>query len=204
MKWPLVLLFAGALVAADGPRLTYSKSFPKSKPEFEQLTVTRGGDVQYREAVDEDDPVAFKLTDAETAEVFALADKLDHFKRPLESSAKVAFTGAKTMRWEDGAEKNEVKFNYSEDASARALTDLFEHMAESARYQIELERTVKYDKLGVVNALSLIESALNEKRLVGADQYLPLLDRVIKNDSYMHTARERAATLAAAIRSGKK
>ncbi len=204
MKLALALLFAGALFAADGPRLTYSKSFPGSKPEFVQLTLARTGEVEYREAADEDDPVAFKLTEAETGEVFALADRLDHFQRPLESSAKVAFTGAKTLQWENGAEKHEVKFNYSDDAAARAIADWFERMAESARYRVELERTVKYDKLGVVNSLSLIESAMTGKRLVGGDQFLPLLDRVINNGSYMHTARERAAALAAAIRNGKK
>jgi hypothetical protein len=204
MKWPLVLLFAASLVAADGSRLTFSKSFPGSKPEFIQLTLARSGEVEYREAPDEDDPIAFKLTEAETGEVFALAEKLDHFKRPLESSAKVAFTGAKTLRWESGAEKNEVKFNYSEDASARALADWFERMAESARCRIDLERTVKYDKLGVVSALARIETVMKDKRLAGAEQFLPMLDRVIANSSYMNTARERAAALAAVIRGEKK
>jgi hypothetical protein len=204
MKWALALLFAGALLAAEGPRLTYSKSFPGSKPAYVELTLAKSGAVEYREAAGEDDPVTFKLSESETAEVFDLAAKLDHFKRPLEGSAKVAFMGAKTLRWENGAEKNEVKFNYSEDLSARAIADWFERMAESARYQIELERTAKYDKLGVVNALTLIESAMNDKRLVGGEQYLPMLDRVANNDSYMHTARERATALAAIIRGGKK
>ena len=206
MKWPLLSLLAcaSALLAADGPRLTYSKSFPGSNPAFVQVILTRSGEVEYREAPEEDDPVKFRLTETETGEVFALADKLDRFKRPLESPIKVAFLGAKTLRWEDGAEKNEVKFNYSEDPSARALADWFERMAESARYQIDLERTVKYDKLGVVAALTQIESAMNAKRLTGAEQYLPLLDRVIANESYMHTARTRAAALAAAIRDQKK
>jgi len=204
MKWPLILLFAATLTAADGPRITYSKSFPGSNPAFVQLTLVRSGDVEYREAADEDDPIEFKLNEAETAEVFTLAEKLDHFKRPLETPIKVAFMGAKTLRWEDGAEKNEVKFNYSSDEPARELVDWFERMAESARYNADLERAVKYDKLGVVSAVTQIESALRDKRLVGGEQFLPMLDRVINNDSYMHTARERATAVAAAIRGAKK
>jgi len=192
------------LTAADGPRITYSKSFPGSNPAFVQLTLVRSGDVEYREAADEDDPIEFKLNEAETAEVFTLAEKLDHFKRPLETPIKVAFMGAKTLRWEDGAEKNEVKFNYSSDEPARELVDWFERMAESARYNADLERAVKYDKLGVVSAVTQIESALRDKRLVGGEQFLPMLDRVINNDSYMHTARERATAVAAAIRGAKK
>jgi hypothetical protein len=38
---------------------------------------------------------------------------------------------------------------------------------------------------------------------VAAAQLLPVLDRIIKNESYIHMARERAASLADAIRSPK-
>jgi hypothetical protein len=76
-------------------------------------------------------------------------------------------------------------------------------MAESAQHRIELERTAKYDKLGVLRALLLLQSALERKRLVGYDQYLPMLDRIAKNETYMHTARARAAEIAEAIRSPK-
>jgi hypothetical protein len=41
------------------------------------------------------------------------------------------------------------------------------------------------------------------KRLVGLDRFLPLLDKVAKNDVYLHMARERAASLASAIRDPK-
>jgi hypothetical protein len=48
-----------------------------------------------------------------------------------------------------------------------------------------------------------LEQALGRKRLVAPDQYLPMLDRISKNESYMHTARARAAEIAEAIRSAK-
>jgi hypothetical protein len=111
--------------------------------------------------------------------------------------------GAKTFRWENGAERNEVKFNYSQEPSAQALLDWFERMAESAQREIDLERTVKYDKLGVVRSLLLLQAAMDKKRIVGAEQYLPFLDRIIKNESYMHTAQERAAEIVEAIRATK-
>jgi len=46
-------------------------------------------------------------------------------------------------------------------------------MGESAEHRIELERTAKYDRLGVLKSLLLLESAMDRKRLVGMDQYLP-------------------------------
>ncbi len=108
--------------------------------------------------------------------------------------------GTKTFRYENGEQKNEVKFNYSEDQSARDLLDWFERIAESAQHRIGLERTARFDRLGVVRALLLLESAIERKRLVALDQYLPMLDKIAKNETYMHTARARAAEIAEAIR----
>ena len=144
--------------------------------------------------------VAFKLSEAEINEIFSLVDKLEHFRRPLESRLKVAFTGTKTFRLENGGETSEVKFNFSEDLAARALTDWFERIAESGQHFINLERAVKYDKLGVLKAVLLLEASMDRKRLVALHQYLPLLDRVARNATYMHTARVRAAGIADAIR----
>ena len=203
MKWTLILLFANVLFAGGGPRLFYSRSFPGSVPAYFQVTLEQNGEAEYREAPDEDNPLTFHLTEAEANEVFGLAEKLDYFKHPLESPLKVAFMGAKTFRYENGDRKSEVKFNFSEDPQARELMDWFERMGESAEHRIELERTAKYDRLGVLKALLLLESAMDRKRLVGMDQYLPMLERIAKNESYMHTARARASEIAEAIRNPK-
>lgn len=198
----LILALAGSLWAGDGPRLFYSKAFPGSTPAYVQVTVDRSGAAEYREAPDDDDPLTFTLTRAEADEVFALADKLDHFKRPLESPLKVAFMGKKTFRWENGTKKHEVQFNYSDDLDARALWDWFERMTDSAQLRINLDRAAKYDRLGVFKAVTQVEDALARKRLVAASQFLPTLDRIIKNESYMHTARVRASEIVEAIRNG--
>ena len=203
MKWSLLLLLASALFAGDAGRLIYTKSFPGSSPAFTQVTVDAAGNAEYREAEDDDQPLKFKLAEADVKQVFDLAAKLDYFKHPLESALKVAFMGMKTFRYQNGDQKTEVKFNYSEDLSAQALLDWFERMSESAQHRIELDRAAKYDKLGVVKALMLLGSAMDRKRLVALEQYLPTLDRIAKNETYMHTARVRAAEIAEAIRAPK-
>jgi hypothetical protein len=203
MKRSLLLLFTSMLFAGEGPRLVLTKSFPHSVPEFMQVTLDKAGAIEYREAADDENPLKYQLTAAEATQVFGLADKLDHFKRPLESGLKVAFMGTKTFRYEDGEQKTEAKFNYSEDPAAKELLDWFERMAESAQHRIDLDRAAKYDRLGVVKALLLLESAIDRKRLVGLEQYLPTLDRISKNETYMHTARARAAEIAEAIRANK-
>jgi len=203
MKLMLVLIFAGALTAADETRIVYSKSFPGSSPAFMEVRLDKAGNAEYRDRPDDELPIKFRLTDAETQEVFGLAEKLDYFKHELEAPLKVAFMGAKTFRYENGAQKTEVKFNYSQELPAQALLDWFERMAESAAHRIDLERAAKYDKLGVDKAIRLLSSAMERKRLVGVEQYLPMLDRIANNESYMHTARARAAEMAEFIRAAK-
>jgi hypothetical protein len=202
-KWAAVLLLAFGLQAEDLPKVFYSKSFPGSVPAYSEISVDRKGHSEYKEAADDDNPVRFQLTAEETGEIFALVDKLDHFKRPLASSLKVANTGIKTFRFDDGKEKHEVKFNYSEDPDARSLWDWFERIAETEQHFINLERAARFDKLGVNQALLLLETSKDRKRLVAVQQFLPLLDRIAKNESYLHMARVRAANLADEFRKSR-
>jgi hypothetical protein len=190
-------------LAGAAPSLYFSKSFPRSQPEFMAVTLDQTGAGQYKEQIDDQQPIHFQLRPAETEAIFALAAKLGYFDHPLESGLKVAFTGAKTFRYEDGAVRHEVKFNYSEDPSAQALLDWFERIAESEQQLIMLETSAKYDKLGVDKALLLLEASYDRKRLVDTPQYLPLLDRIVKNESYIHQARLRAAHMADEIRAAQ-
>ncbi|HXF26210.1 MAG TPA: hypothetical protein VN610_03005, partial [Bryobacteraceae bacterium] len=114
---------------------------------------------------------------------------------PLESGLKVANMGMKTFQYEDGTVKNEVKFNYSLDLDARSLQDWFERMAETEGNYIDLDRTAHFDKLGVNDALLQLQETYERKRLVAPSQFIPLLQRIVKNESYLHMARERAAQL---------
>jgi len=203
MKWPLALVVVPLIAAADAPRLFFLKSFPGSVPAYIEIALDKSGNATYKEAADDDRPLRFQVADSDVNEIFGLADKLGRFNHPLESPVKVAFMGMKTFRFENGAEKGEVKFNYSEDLDAQALLDWFERISETEQHLINLERAVKYDKLGVNQALLLLQISFERKRLVAAQQLLPMLDRVAKNDVYMHMARERAAGLAEAIRTSK-
>jgi hypothetical protein len=73
-------------------------------------------------------------------------------------------------------------------------------MAESAEHRIDLERAAKYDHLGVDGALQGLAAAFENGRVVAPEQFLPMLDRVAKNETYMHQSRARAAEMAEAIR----
>ena len=198
----LALLCAAGLLAE--PRVVFTKSFPGSQPAFVEITVAKSGDAQYRDAPDDDNPLKFHLRPDDVAAIFALSDKMDHFSKPLEASVKVAFMGKKTFRYEGDGDSREASFNYSEVEDARTLLDWFERISETERALIELERTVRFDKLGVQDAILRVEVVRDQKRLVAQDQFLPLLDRVVKSEAYIHLARTRAAALAENIRAENK
>jgi hypothetical protein len=195
------------VLAQAAPRLIFTKSFPGSTPAYVEISVEKDGSVVYKEAPDDNNPISIHLPQADADTMFSLADKLNHFTDPLEANLKVAFMGKKTFRYEDpaGTEKpHQAEFNYSADLNAQALLDRFEQIAESEREFIELERTVKYDKLGVQDALIRMQATHDQKRLVAPQQFLPLLDRVVKNESYMNIARQRAAEFAQEFRAQPK
>ena len=202
MKCLAALLSCSVLCASDA-RLFFSKSFPGSSPAYVAISVDQSGAGDYKEAADDDNPLKFQLSAADTAQMFSLADKLDRFKRPLESPLKVAQMGMKTFRFEEGGKISEVKFNFSEDLDARLLADWFERISETGQNYYALERAVKYDKLGVNQALLQFNIAMDKKRVVSPQLFLPMLDRVAKNATYLNMARTRAANLADSIRAEK-
>jgi len=194
----IALLLTGITVAA--PRLFYSKYFKGSVPEYVAITLEHNGQLTYQEGKDDQNSIKLQLPESDVRDAFGLADKLGHFQRPLESGLKVAQMGIKTFRFEDGDEKHEIQFNYSQDENAQAMLDWFERVSETEGRFADLDRTVHYDKLGVNEVLVQMQIAYERHRLIGMEQFLPLLDRIIKNESYMHIARERASSLADIIR----
>jgi hypothetical protein len=200
LAWLLIgMLATSGLTLLAEPRLFLSKRFPHSRPEYAELRIEHDGRVEYRETPDEE-PLRAKLTRDEKVAIFDLAEKCDRFRKPLESELKVARMGEKLFRWEDGDEKHEVKFNYTLDLAGQALLDWYEKIVESEMYLIDLERTARYDVLGVNQSLLELEAGYDKKRLVSVEQYLPMLDRIAKNEKYMNMARERAARLAETLR----
>jgi len=196
----VTLLFLACAIASAEPRLFYSKYFKGSVPEYVAIQIERTGQVTFQEAKDDDNPIKIQLPNADAQQIFSLAEKLDRFQRPIESGLKIANMGLKTFRFEDNSEKHEVQFNYSQDADAQMLLDLFERITETEQHFINLDRTVHYDKLGVNDILLQLQITWDRKRVVAPEQFLPLLDRIVKNESFLHLARERAAGLAESIR----
>lgn len=198
-----IFLLLGALLAgAEGPRISYSREMKGAYPPYVHIVVDRAGNVVYRESENDanDVPLEFRLRRVETDAIFDLAAKLDYFQKPLESNLKVANMGLKTFRWEDGETTHEQQFNFSKNADARLLADWFSRITATERLFLNLERTTRFDKLGINKVLLQMQVAVDRKRLVGGGQFLPLLDKVVRDESFLNMARRRAGELADYLR----
>jgi len=195
-----LLLLAVLVGTASAQKIVYTKVFPGSTPAYVKITITQAGALTYQEAADESEPDTVQLDTATTSAIFDLAVKLDHFKTKIESGLKVAKTGDKTYRWEEGSSATEAKYNHTNDENARLLQDWFEHITESQRLRADLERTYKYDRLGVNEMVERLDAAWQKQRIVAPGQFITILDRIAKNESLLNMARDRAADLSDAFK----
>jgi hypothetical protein len=190
--------------SGDAPTITYRKVFKSSYPEFVEIKLNESGHGTFdmRQLDEEANPQPFEVNASLAARIFALAAKLHNFQGvDLDVHRRIANLGEKTLKYDKGAETHEVKFNYTLDDSAGQLMAIFEGLARQATDLSDLERTMRYDRLGVNDVLLQIESDLNNKLIPEPERLLPTLDQLAGDDKFIEIARQRARTLAGHIRS---
>jgi hypothetical protein len=203
----VVCLLFGAVAtpaAPAGARLTFRRVFKSSVPEFIQIVVrddSDGATFEIRQ-LDEDPEVStFEVGAGLRSRIFELAGQLNHFQsQDLDVHRKIANLGEKTFRWERGSEAHETKFNYTLNAAANQLLQIFEGLARQQELLELLARRMKYDRLGINDALLQFETDLNRKLLPEPQRALPALDQIAGDSRIVEIARQRARTLAERIR----
>lgn len=177
------------------PRLTFTKELKGSVPECVMLSVTADGAAIYegRPCSDAPNPRSFRLSPATTRRLFDLAAQLGNFKSmDLESHKKVANLGLKTFTYENGAEKNQVQFNYTLRREAQELSDLCERISSVQQHVMALEYLMKYDHLGLPKELRQIQIDLDNNALADPEIMGPTLERIVRNPKLLHLAQSRA------------
>ena len=192
----ITLLLALAATAHAQETLFFSRDFPGSAPPYFEVELTSDGNAIYREEPDEEEPWTFTLRPRETKVIFQLVKKLDGLKRPIKNDRKVAFTGDKIFRYDSGnGVSTEAVYVYTEEPDAKALESWFLRMAESANHLFELERVVRFDRLGVNKALLYFQTSFDKNRIVASHHFLPVLRKVAGDQRFVHIAQARAAAL---------
>jgi hypothetical protein len=195
---------ASAAPAPPGSRMTFRRVFKSSTPEFIQIVVREDSDAATYEIRQlDDDPASspFEVSAALRAKMFDLAGQLKHFQgQDLDVHRRIANLGEKTFRWESGAEAHETKFNYTLNSAAAQLLQIFEGLARQQEHVDLITRRMKYDRLGINDALLQFESDFNRGLLPEPQRVLPILDQITSDSKFVDIARQRARSLGERIR----
>jgi hypothetical protein len=191
--------------ASAGAVVVFRKVFKSSSPEFTEIRIPENGpgtcDVR---GLDEDpSPEPMDISGALRGKIFALAADLNDFRGiSLDVKRRIANLGEKTFRYEKGGEASEVKFNYTINAKANQLLEIFEALAREQEDMAVLARRMKYDRLGVNEALIQVDQDVRNQAVAQPERFLPLLEQIAEDSHFLDIARERARALADVIRSG--
>ncbi len=156
---------------------------------------------EIRQLDDDPEKSRFEVSAPLRAKMFELASQLNRFQnQDLDVHRKIANLGEKTFRWEKGSEVHETVFNYTLNTPASQLLQIFEGLARQQELVMLLERRMKYDRLGINDALLQFESDLNRKLLPEPQRALPALDQIANDARFVEIARQRARSVAERIR----
>jgi len=190
--------------ATIAAKLTFRRVFKSSTPEFIEISVREDADdatYEIRQLDDDPEKLAFEVGSSLRAKMFELAGQLNRFQgQDLDVHRKIANLGEKTFRWEKGSEAHEAAFNYTLNSAASQLLQIFEGLARQQELVMLLERRIKYDRLGINDALLQFETDLNRKLLPEPQRALPALDQIANDTRFVEIARQRARSVAERIR----
>ena len=210
-----VLLSSPAEAVASAPspapapahaKLSYRRIFKSSSPEFIEIIVRDDSDAatfEIRQLDEEPGASPFEVGAPLREKMFELAAQLKYFQgqdQYLDVHRRIANLGEKTFRWEKGTESHETKFNYTLNSAASQLMQIFEGLARQQELVALLERRMKYDRLGINDALLQFETDLNHKLLPEPQRALPTLDQIAGDSRFVQVGRQRARALAERIR----
>ena len=196
----LALAIAAPITAQDIIR--FERHFPGGIPEQFEVELRQDGLARYSEG--DHEPVDLDVGREAAGEVFALAASLDYFSKPLASKRKVASTGRKTLHYESGGGRRAtVEFDYSDSTDARELVSWFVKLASTYQHLVTLERTFRFDRLGVNAALAALEASVLRERVVALELLEPVLVKITQQPKIVHLARARAEGLLERIRSNE-
>jgi len=199
-------VFAQVAAAAAGPTLVYRKIFKSSSPEFVEIKVWRNGSgqVDIRQLDDDAEPQPFEVNPALAAKLFEMAAELKNFAGlELDVKRRLANLGAKTLRFEDGSRASEVTYNYTLNPTAQQMQVIFEGLGRQQEHLNLLQHRLRFDRLGVNDALLKFEIDLNKKTIPEPERLLPVLEQIAADTRVVEIARQRARALVGRIKSSR-
>jgi hypothetical protein len=201
-----LLIFSSLLAYSQAAPavVTFTLDFPASQPEHYSIRVQSDGSARYqssgRLSDDSDQTDSFDLGFTVAAEtrrkIFELAAKAGYFQKDVDSHHKgIAFTGKKTLTYQDARRSGESTYNYSSNPAVQDLTSLMQNLSATLEFGHRLQYDHRYQKLALEEELKRMEEAARGNSLLEVAAIQPILDHIIADPSVMNVTRARAQRL---------
>lgn len=177
------------------PAVAFRLVFKGSTPEYVRIVVGKDGAATYdiRQLSEPTSPQPFQVSPSLTERIFDLAAALHNFNGiQLEARRRIANLGEKTFSYTDGGQKYQVSFNYTLNAKANRLLNIFQGLSLEDQYLDQLHNSMRYDPLGLDDVLMRLQSDLASGNVAEPKALLPLLQQIASNQKFLDIARERA------------
>ena len=192
-----------AAQSSDGPEfatVTFTLDFPASDPSHYSISIRQDGHGTYessakpgQESEDQLYESEFEVSPANREKIFALTRQCEYFSGKIDSgNRKLAFTGKKTLSYQEGQLKHSADFNYSSVPAAQQLTVLFQSMASTLDYGRLLAYSHRYQKLALDEELKRMEAQARNNELNEIGAVAPVLQDIIDDATVINVVRARA------------
>ena len=221
VQWLIISLLAGAwaVTAQQEPApsssitktdvVTYRFDWPQGVPwQKYTVTVQANGQCHFQGSPHPDDINAdpdtvqqdFTISAANLQKIFDLTQKLNYFQGDVDSHLKhIAQTGRKTLQYESPQLHGSTTFNWSQNADAQALVNLFSAIAMTIDYGQKLAFQYRFDKLGMDQRLKELEELQNSRGVAELSLIAPILQKIAADPNLMNMDRQVARHLLASI-----
>jgi hypothetical protein len=141
--------------------------------------------------------MSFSVSPATAALVYALARTLNHFDIPCASTAKnIADTGKKTLIYVHLPDvRRSCTYNYTENKDLRALTEIFQGIAETMDEGRKLEYLHRYDRLGLDAEMESFTREVSDGHAIELQTIADTLHSIADDPDVMQRVRTRANAL---------
>lgn len=192
--------FGLPVLAAEPATVFFSLDFPNSDPEHYSISAGTDGHAKYessgRISSDSEDrqtyQTEFDLSEAARTQIFDLASQSHYFSGKVDSGKKLAFTGAKKLTYQSGAQTTSTAYNFSLIPSVQQLTTLFQNISATLEYGRRLAYEHRYQKLALDDELKRMESQARAGDLRELQAARPILQEIYDDASVMNVVRARA------------
>ena len=186
--------------SAATPIITFTLDFPQSNPRHYSISVAATGHAHYdctgkiTEDSDEQNYRAeFEMSTADRERIFAWAKQAKYFAGKIDSgNRKLAFTGTKTLSYQEGGRSSAAEYDYSSLEPVRQLTALFQNIANTMEFGWRLAYYHRYQKLALDEELKNMEAQAKQNELSEIQGVTPVLQEIVDDASVINVVRARA------------